>query len=200
MVARPSGRYPIGPNAFPALTVPANVDPALLVQKLLRVGPRRRESAREPLSRQHNPDLHDRSELNGSAAGRIFPANNAVNSSGKPVFQGGNNVPTSVKEEIVRIDHQFNSKFSVYGHYLREQIAQNFGTSMWSGDNVPTASNTFGNPSYSYVIHTTYVISPTLLNEVAFNANGNQIHHPAQQPDRASERIHLEPHLQRTEQ
>jgi hypothetical protein len=105
----------------------------------------------------------------------IFPANNGL-SSGKPAFLGGNNVPTSVKEEIVRIDHQFNSKFSVYGHYLREQIAQNFGTSMWSGDNVPTASNTFGNPSYSYVVHTTYVISPTLLNEVAFNENGNEIH------------------------
>src|SRR5579871_3064827 len=105
----------------------------------------------------------------------IFPANNAVNGSGNPEFQGGNNVPTTVKEEIVRIDHQFNSKFSVYGHYLREQIAQNFGTSMWSGDNVPTASNTFGNPSYSYVVHTTYVISPTLLNEVAYNQNGNKI-------------------------
>src|SRR5215831_17904460 len=104
----------------------------------------------------------------------IFPANNGLNS-GKPAFLGGNNVPTTVKEEIVRIDHQFSSKFSVYGHYLREQIAQNFGTSMWSGDNVPTASNTFGNPSYSYVVHTTYVISPTLLNEVAFNENGNQI-------------------------
>ena len=104
----------------------------------------------------------------------IFPANNGL-SSGQPAFLGGNNVPTTVKEEIVRIDHQFNSKFSVYGHYLREQIAQNFGTSMWSGDNVPTASNTFGNPSYSYVVHTTYVINPTLLNEVAFNENGNQI-------------------------
>ena len=46
---------------------------------------------------------------------------------------------------------------------------------MWSGDNVPTAANTFGNPSYSAVIHTTYVISPTLLNEVAFNYNGNRI-------------------------
>src|SRR5579871_3685873 len=104
----------------------------------------------------------------------IFPANNGL-SNGQPAFLGGNNVPTSVKEEIVRIDHQFNSKFSVYGHYLREQIAQNFGTSMWSGDNVPTASNTFGNPSYSYVVHTTYVISPTLLNEVAYNQNGNKI-------------------------
>jgi len=105
----------------------------------------------------------------------IFPANNSVNGSGQPTFLGGNNVPTNVKEEIVRIDHQFSTKFSVYGHYLAEQIAQNFGTSMWSGDNVPTASNTFGNPSYSAVIHTTYAISPTLLNEVAFNYNGNRI-------------------------
>ena len=90
-------------------------------------------------------------------------------------FIGGNNSPTKVREEIVRIDHNFSSKFSVFGHFVDEQIAQTFGTSMWSGDNVPTASNSFGNPSYSGVIHTTYVISPTLLNEVAFNYNGNRI-------------------------
>ncbi len=105
----------------------------------------------------------------------IFPADNSVNSKGQPTFLGGNNVPTHVREEIVRIDHNFTSKFSVFGHFVDEQIAQNFGTSMWSGDNVPTAANTFGNPSYSGVIHTTYVISPTLLNEVAFNYNGNRI-------------------------
>ena len=46
---------------------------------------------------------------------------------------------------------------------------------MWSGDNVSTVSNTFGNPSYSGVVHTTYMISPTLLNEAAFNYNGNRI-------------------------
>jgi len=46
---------------------------------------------------------------------------------------------------------------------------------MWSGDNVPTASNTFGNPSYSGVIHATNTISPRLLNEIAFNYNGNRI-------------------------
>jgi hypothetical protein len=40
---------------------------------------------------------------------------------------------------------------------------------------VPTVGDTFGNPSYSAVVHTTYVISPTLLNEAAFNYNGNRI-------------------------
>ena len=90
-------------------------------------------------------------------------------------FIGGNNSPTNLREEIVRIDHNFSSKFSVFGHYIAEQVTQTFGTSQWSGDNVPTVGDTFGNPSRSGVIHTTYAISPTLLNEAAFNYNGNVI-------------------------
>jgi hypothetical protein len=90
-------------------------------------------------------------------------------------FRGGNNSPTNLKEEIVRIDHNFTPKFSVFGHFVAEQVSQTFGTSQWSGDNLPTVGDTFGNPSRSGVIHTTYAISPTLLNEVAFNYNGNKI-------------------------
>jgi hypothetical protein len=90
-------------------------------------------------------------------------------------FIGGNNSPTTVREEIARIDHQFTSKFSVFGHWVSEQTSQTYGTTQWSGDNVPTVSDVFGNPSYSAVIHTTYVASPTLLNEAAFNYNGNRI-------------------------
>src|SRR5215469_982787 len=90
-------------------------------------------------------------------------------------FQGGNNSPTNVTEEIARVDHTFNDKFSIFGHWVSEQISQSFGTTMWSGDNVPTIGNTFGNPSYSAVVHATHTISPTLLNEIAFNYNGNRI-------------------------
>jgi len=106
----------------------------------------------------------------GGKYGGIFPQpNNGVN------FQGGNNSPTNLKEEIARVDHQFTPKFSIFGHWISEQISQTYGTTQWSGDNVPTIANTFGNPSYSAVVHATYVISPTLLNEVAFNYNGNRI-------------------------
>jgi hypothetical protein len=108
------------------------------------------------------------------AAG-IFPANNAVSSNGSPEFKGGANAVTNLREEVVRIDHNFNSKFSVFGHYIAEQVTQGFAISQWSGDNVPTVGDNFGNPSYSAVIHTTYTISPTLVNEVAFNYNGNRI-------------------------
>jgi len=100
----------------------------------------------------------------------IFPAP----TSGQQ-FQGGSNSPTYVTEEIVRMDHQFNDKVSIFGHFVAEQISQSFGTTMWSGDNVPTIGNTFGNPSYSGVVHATQIISPRLLNEVAFNYNGNRI-------------------------
>jgi len=91
-------------------------------------------------------------------------------------FIGGNNSPTNLKEEIARIDHQFNDKFSVFGHWISEQALQTYGTTQWSGDNVPSVFNTFGNPAYHAVVHATYVIHPNLLNETAFNYNGNRIH------------------------
>jgi hypothetical protein len=107
----------------------------------------------------------------GGKYGGIFPAP----TSGVD-FIGGNNSPTNVREEIARIDHQFTPKFSVFGHWVSEQISQTYGTTQWSGDNVPSIADVFGNPSYSAVVHTTYVISPTLLNEASFNYNGNRIH------------------------
>jgi hypothetical protein len=105
----------------------------------------------------------------------IFPAPNATDPGGNPEFKGGANSPTNLKEEIVRVDHNFSPKFSVFGHFVAEQVTQGFGISQWSGDKVPTVGDTFGNPSFSGVIHTTYAISPTLLNEAAFNYNGNRI-------------------------
>ena len=101
----------------------------------------------------------------------IFPAPTSAGN----IFNGPATAPTNLKEEIVRIDHNFSSKFSVFGHFIAEQVSQGFPISQWSGANVPTVGDTFGNPSYSAVVHTTYAISPNLLNEVAFNYNGNRI-------------------------
>jgi len=100
----------------------------------------------------------------------IFPAPTIGNK-----FFGSANAPTNLKEEVVRIDHNFTPKFSVFGHFIAEQVTQGFAISQWSGANVPTVGDTFGNPSYSAVVHTTYAISPNLLNEAAFNYNGNRI-------------------------
>src|SRR5205807_10288583 len=90
----------------------------------------------------------------------IFPAPTSGNR-----FVGGNKLPTDVTEEIVRVDHRFSDKFWVFGHFVHEQISQTYGTTQWSGDNVPTVGTLFGNPAYHAVIHATYAISPSLLNE-----------------------------------
>jgi hypothetical protein len=100
----------------------------------------------------------------------IFPAPTSGNT-----FNGPSNTPTNLKEEVVRIDHNFTSKFSVFGHFIAEQVTQGYSISQWSGANVPTVGDTFGNPSFSGVVHATYAISPNLLNETAFNYNGNRI-------------------------
>jgi hypothetical protein len=129
----------------------------------------------------------------GITPGSAFPSNTIpacmVNANAKAVlnagifpkptsgwaFIGGGNQPTSGREEIVRIDHRFTDKLSVFGHYIQDHAMQTYGTTMWSGDNMPSVGNTFGNPSYHYVVRATYMISPSLLNEVSYNYNGNRI-------------------------
>ena len=102
----------------------------------------------------------------------IFPAP----TDGNDRFVGTAPTPTNVTEEIVRIDHNFSDKFTIFGHWISEQIDQTYNPTIWSGSNVPTVSSTFGNPSYSAVVRTVYTVSPTLLMESSFNYNGNRIH------------------------
>ncbi len=90
-------------------------------------------------------------------------------------YIGAVTIPTFVREELVRIDEHFSDKFMVFGHYVAEQSSQNYDLTLWSGSNVPTVGTQFGNPAYSAVIHASMSISPTLLNEIAFNYNGNRI-------------------------
>jgi hypothetical protein len=106
----------------------------------------------------------------GGKYGGIFPAPTNGDS-----FIGGNNLPTNVREEIVRIDENVSDRFTIYGHLVAEQISQSYGTTLFSPDNVPTIGTSFGNPAYAAVVHTTDVISPNLVNEVSFNYNGNRI-------------------------
>ncbi len=128
--------------------------------------------------------------------GKPFPGNTipdcAVNANAKALLGAGifptptntstwtsistNKQPVIAKEEIARVDHTFTDKFSVFGHWISDQSQQTFGETMWSSDNVPTIGNTYGNPSYSATVHTTYAIHPNLLNEIAFNYDGNRIH------------------------
>ena len=105
----------------------------------------------------------------GGKYGGIFPAPNVGNS-----FIGGNTLPTNVREEIVRIDQNVSNQFTVYGHFVAEQVSQIFGNAVFTPDNTPAIGTSSGNPAYAAVVHTVDVISPTLVNEIAFNYNGDR--------------------------
>ena len=106
----------------------------------------------------------------GGKYGGIFPAPSSGAS-----FIGGNNVPTNVREEIVRIDQNISDKFTVFGHFVGEQVSQDYGTAILSPDNVPSIGTAFVNPAYAAVLHTVHVISAALTNEASFNYNGNRV-------------------------
>jgi hypothetical protein len=146
-----------------------------------------------PAADQVSPDLLAKFTAAGLAPGQAFPNNtipaNLLDPNSQALlkagifpaptsgnrFVGGNKLPTNLREEIVRVDHRFSDRFWVFGHLIKEQVSQTYGTSQWTGDNVPTVGTLFGNPAYHAVLRATNSISPALLNEVAFNTNGNQL-------------------------
>jgi hypothetical protein len=84
-------------------------------------------------------------------------------------------IPTYVREDLFRIDHNINDKWSLFGHFIHDAVAQNYATVLWNGDNYPTVGSNFGNPSYDSTIKLTGSLTPNVLLEVAFNYDGNKI-------------------------
>jgi hypothetical protein len=85
--------------------------------------------------------------------------------------------PTNVREDVVRIDHTFNSKFQLMGHYLHDAVTQTYYPPLWGpGNDYPTVGTSMLNPSWSSTLKLTQTYSPSLLNETTFLFSGNTIH------------------------
>ena len=72
------------------------------------------------------PEQHDsvrpaRSKRSGAPGGGHLPE--ALTAAA--LSSVATNCPPNVREELVRIDHQFSDKFWVFGHYVHEAISQN---------------------------------------------------------------------------
>ncbi|MGA7524767.1 MAG: carboxypeptidase regulatory-like domain-containing protein, partial [Acidobacteriaceae bacterium] len=104
-----------------------------------------------------------------------IPSANSTSSNGSPQYVASPKQPTFVREDVVRIDHDITNKLHLMGDYIHDQMSQTYYPDMWSNDSYPTTGNVFGNPTWGSVIKLTQTISPTMLNEVALNVNGNSI-------------------------
>ena len=58
----------------------------------------------------------------------------------------------------------------IYDNGIQSQV-----TPLWAGSTYPTVGSSMVVPSWQGVVHATYTISPTLLNETSFNFNGNNL-------------------------
>ena len=83
--------------------------------------------------------------------------------------------PTYVREDVVRIDHHFNEKYQLMGHWIHDQMSQTIYPDMWGNDSYVTTGDVFGNPTWGSVIKLTQALSPTVLNETSLDVNGNTI-------------------------
>ena len=83
--------------------------------------------------------------------------------------------PTYVHEDVVRIDHNLSSRYHLMGSWIHDQMSQTIFPTMWSGDSYTTVGDVFANPSWGAAVRLTQTLTPTLLNETGFYANGNHI-------------------------
>jgi hypothetical protein len=94
-------------------------------------------------------------------------------------FQPNN--PQDWREDIIRLDYHPAPTHSLYFRYLHDNLnlIDGFGTFAPSGT-LPTTPTTRIRPGYSYMFGHIWMISPTLINEVKFNASWNKQRIPPQ--------------------
>ena len=102
-----------------------------------------------------------------------FPKPNAPD--GSNIYVASISAPTYVREDLVRIDHAISSKLQLMGNYIHDANTQTKYPPLWSNDSYPTVGSVMNNPAWAAVVKLTQTISPNLLNETAFNFDGNKL-------------------------
>jgi len=99
-------------------------------------------------------------------------ATNPANDTYTPV---GGHLPINISEELFRVDHNFNDKWSVFGHFVHDSNVSQQATPEWQSDTYPTVGSNFSNPSYSSVIKLTGSLTTNVLLEAGLGYDGNKI-------------------------
>lgn len=73
------------------------------------------------------------------------------------------------REENVRIDHNFGSKLSIFGHYLDDSIPTQEPAGLFTGLGAPGVATTSTNsPGRTFAGHATLTLTPTLVNDAGY--------------------------------
>jgi hypothetical protein len=98
----------------------------------------------------------------------IFSKIPRPNNSDQTLTWTGRNI-FNYREELIRVDHTFNSKFSLFGRYLDDSIPTQEPAGLFTGLQIPGVANTSTKaPGRGLVGHATYILSPTLVNDAGY--------------------------------
>ena len=110
---------------------------------------------RVPIDTAHGADALENlipaptSEANGIGTWQAFPIS-----------------PTTWREELIRVDHNFTSNWRGMFRYIHDSWGTIFPNPLWTGGtSFPTLQTNFNGPSVGMVARLTSTFSPTLLNE-----------------------------------
>jgi hypothetical protein len=85
--------------------------------------------------------------------------------------------PINVRDDVVRVDHKWNDKWQILGHYMHDSVVQGYAQPelgwLWASYN--TITSTLSNPSNSAALKLSGTINPNLLVEASINYDGNII-------------------------
>lgn len=85
---------------------------------------------------------------------------------GAEVFQSSPAQGTDWREELVRVDHNFNDKLSAMFRYVHDSWTTTNAVPLWTnGGTFPTIQTAMKEPAVSMVARLAATVSPTLLNE-----------------------------------
>ena len=103
-------------------------------------------------------------DLNAQILLNMIPAPN-TRLFGQPVFAAAVGQPTHWREELLRIDHDFNPKLRLTFRSIHDSWDTTKATVTWGGESFPTIGTHFIGPGVEMVGRLTATVSPTLLNE-----------------------------------
>jgi Carboxypeptidase regulatory-like domain/TonB-dependent Receptor Plug Domain len=105
---------------------------------------------------------------NAKAILALLPQPN-VGSGTSSYYQAAPSQPTNWREELIRIDQNFNDNLRLFGHYIHDSWNTVDAVPLWgNGASFPTVGTNFVGPAVSVVANLTANLSPTLLNEFTF--------------------------------
>ena len=75
----------------------------------------------------------------------------------------------NTREDLVRLDHNFNDKLHFFGRAMQDETPQNFPQGLFAGSNFPgVAGSAVNAPGQNVVGNLTWTISPRMINEAEF--------------------------------